>query len=113
MKGFKRAVSRAQESRTLVTNLQGNLLFFLNDFHLLTSVRKTSALLAVSIPGMCFAANESPNMDLRCLLYSTPQPVPVNSGGKSINRCHFPKVWKSASERGNLMRVYAAPLHLV
>lgn len=38
MKGFKRAVSRPQESRALVANLQGELVFFFSPdvFHLLT-----------------------------------------------------------------------------
>lgn len=48
-------------------------------FHLVDSIGKTSALLAFSIPGLCFAANKSPNMDLYCLLYSTPQPMSVIS----------------------------------
>lgn len=105
MKGFKRAVSRPQESRALVTNLQGEFVFS-ECIPSVDSVRKTSTLLAFSIPGLCFAANESPNMGLYCLLYSTPQPMSVNFGGASIDGCrHCSKVWKSASARGNLMRV--------
>lgn len=84
--------------------------FFLRyEIHSVDSVGKTSALLAFSISGLCFAANESPNMGLHCLLYRTPQPISVNFGGETIAGCHFPKVWKSASARGNLMRVNAPP----
>lgn len=105
MKGFKRAVSRPQESRALVTNLQGELVFS-GCITSVDSVGKTSALLAFSIPGLCFAANKSPNMGLSCLLYTTSQSMSVNFGGASIDGCrHFSKVWKSASARGNLMRV--------
>lgn len=51
MKGFKRAVSRPQESRALVTNLQGELVFFFPDvLHLLTlSGRLRLCLLLASL----------------------------------------------------------------